>query len=177
MGFGALPMDRDDVAPSGRGGERLEVPGDFQVKIIEVIEGDANGKLVVDFEVISGDPGGYEGCAKREWYDPPGPDSEAWRVNILIKLAIATGLVSEEQTTAAQEAGEQLDIDWMEMLDRPLCIRMVRSKKNEKYVNVVDMFPCDDPKAKGIPMERPTRKPSKTKKPDSPANEENDDLF
>lgn len=147
-----IPTDAFD-ADNLEGFESV-APGTYHVEVTAVEE-DAVSKsgspqMVVDYEVLAGTVGGQEGKTHKDYYSR----SEKALKRALM-FAIATGLTSQEELKAAQQAGKSPVIDFTKAVGRQLVVEIEEeTDQNGKARPKVawGIWATNSPKAKGVPL-------------------------
>lgn len=124
----AVYMDEVDVDSVG-GFDRVQ-PGAFFAKIVGVDEeSDQKGKMIVDFEILSGTIPGQEGKIHREWFDK---SNQKMAIRKLTALAIACGLTTVDQLKKLKSEGKPFSADYQKCNGKLVCLLLEENDYNGK---------------------------------------------
>ncbi len=139
----------------------------------EKTKGEEYPVVKVDVEILAGKPAEQEGKKDDEALFLEGKD-EGKAVGM---FAVAVGLVTVKQLKAAQQSGEDIDIDWSEAIGRQLCMELIPDKKqaDKGYPGCVRCncryYAVDDPAVKDIPKNLSELPPTASPPPTAPAGD------
>ncbi len=105
-------------------------------------------QMAVEYEILSGNPAGQEGKTQRDYFA-----KSAKAIKRALMFAVAAGLITKDEITAAREAKKNLAIDYTAAVGRQLCIEIIKEEYEGKTRNKVQfgIWHLDDPAAKDIP--------------------------
>ena len=124
-----MPVDfqADDVPESfdGAGFDNAGA-GSFHFRVAALDEGNGDDKaMMVDTEVLAGDPVTEVGRTHREYFNYPKAGADATKrqntVKRMMLLALATGIVTEEEIEAARKQGKGPRVDFNLCVGRQFC--------------------------------------------------------
>jgi len=122
------------------------LPGKYHI-LIEGVEDSHDDYVEVSYQVLAGDPKGQEGQTGSErLYRSPKS------VKRVLMLALATGLVTQDQLIEWKKAGKtNLPLDLRKAEGKQICAELAKNDKG--YVNWTfgGIYGVDDPAAKDIP--------------------------
>ena len=154
----AFNYDSTDV-PESMDGFDFPKPGEYHFQVNRS-EMDDKDQLVIEAEVLAGNPPDQEGKVHKEWFNAPTPEQtpEKRRGTLKRQLAffIAVGLTSEEELITAKKAGKGISIDEGLAVGRQFCGRLTAETYEGKTRNKLgfDMWPVNSQKAASIPLNK-----------------------
>ena len=131
--------------------------GSYHFKVTDCFE-DAKGQLVVDAEILAGEPSSQAGKVHREWFSSPkpeqAPDKRTATIKRQLQFFVGVGLTNEAELKAAKASGKKLSLEPKQAVSRQFCGQLSKSEYEGKvsYKLGYDIWPTDSPKAKGIPL-------------------------
>jgi hypothetical protein len=146
----------NDVDTSKFEGMEYPEPGSYHFQLDHVIEENEKGKFEAHFTILSGLPKDQEGKSHREYFYLT-PKS----IPRLIQFAVALGATTAERIEALKAQGDDIEIDWDQAVrEGRQCCGVLKHEKNEDGEKKAFLelgfrfFPCDDKRAKNIPLNR-----------------------
>jgi hypothetical protein len=145
-----------DVDTSKFEGLDFPEPGSYHFILDHYVEENERGSFEAHLSILSGTPTGQEGKSHREYFS-----LKPKAVPRLIQFAVALGLTTAEAIEAAQAQGDDVEIDWdLAVREGRQCCGVLAHGKNQdgekkEFVELgFRFFPCDDKRAKSIPLNR-----------------------
>ena len=141
--------------------------GSYCFKVTDAFE-DSKGQMVVDAEILAGEPVSQVGKVHREWFNNPTPEqtptARVATVKRSLAFFVAVGLTNEEELKTAKAAGRKLSLEPKQAVTRHFCGQLSKSEYDGKisYKLGYDIWALDSPKAKGIPLSGVTSSPGST---------------
>lgn len=112
----AFTVDTDDLGALSD----PPAPGEYHIAFTEVDEeGGNSGEMVVEMEVLAGTIEGMEGRTHRMYYPHTTNFSK-----FIHRLALVSGLVTQEQLEAAKKEGAGIEYDFSKIVGRQAMIRL-----------------------------------------------------
>lgn len=154
----AFDFDSSDV-PESMDGFDFPKPGEYHFQVNAATQDD-KGQLVVELEILAGNPGGQEGKTHKEWFSAPtasqAPDKRQATVKRQLAFFIAVGLTTEEELLNAKKAGKRVSLDEGLAVGRQFVGKLSEDEYNGKKRNKLgfDMWPLTSEKAAGIPLNK-----------------------
>ena len=146
-----IPLDEVDPENIGVGGN-FPAPGKYHVEVTQVdpdtTSSGGKPQMKVEYEILAGDVEGQEGKTQYDYYaKTPKAFPRA------LQFAIAAGLTTKEELSAAKTAGTAPRIPFGMAIGRQLCVEIVEEEYEGKTRNKVQfgLWHLNDPEAKDIP--------------------------
>jgi hypothetical protein len=153
-----MPFDYDSSdVPENMDGFDYPKPGEYHFMVNSAVMDD-KGQLVVDAEILAGNPAGQEGKVHKEWFSAPKADQDPEKRMATLKrqlaFFVAVGLTSEEELLSAKKAGKRVSIDESLAVGRQFVGRLSAHEYQGKTTNKLgyDIWNVKSPKAAGIPL-------------------------
>jgi hypothetical protein len=131
-------------------------PGSYHFILDHYVEENEHGSFEAHLSILGGTPAGQEGKSHREYFN-----LKPKAIPRLIQFAVALGLITAEAIEAAQAQGDDVEIDWDQAVrEGRQCCGVLQHGKNQdgekkEYLELgFRIFPCDDKRAKNIPLSR-----------------------
>jgi len=153
-----INFETDDIPESLEGFADRAGPGSYHFLVTGLDEGEGDAPLVLDVEVLAGDPIAEVGKTHREYLNKPKADQAKEKRQNTVKrfmlLAVAVGILTEDELEAARAAGKSPNLDFNLAIGRQFCGTLTsREYEGKKRCQLgFDIFACNSEKAKGITL-------------------------
>jgi len=131
-------------------------PGSYHFILDHVVEENERGSFEAYLTILAGTPKEQEGKSHREYFY-----LTIDAMPRLIQFAVALGLTTAKEIEALKAQGDDVDIDWDQAIreGRQCCGVLAHGKnKDGEKKQFLELgfrfFPCDDKRAKSIPLNR-----------------------